>query len=126
MGRVPKATISLMYWKVRLESICGSGPGSGGDAGAATGSGARALAFSGGADDVPLLQAILLSMNISRGRRKLNHGGHKGTQEKPVCRPVAVPEVLSGLMVSPWSYVPPWLRTLLLQTFLALRGMHQP
>src|SRR6266849_2787399 len=108
MGRVPKATISLMYWKVRLESICGNGPESGGvlsapGAAADSGAGAIAAAFSAEADDVPLLQAILPSTNIRRGRRKLNHGGHRGTRGKPVPRLVAVPDVLSGLMFSPSS-----------------------
>src|SRR5580765_1141240 len=121
-----------MYWNVRLESICGSGPESGGvvsapDEAADSGAGARTAAFSAGVDDVPLLQATLLSTNISRGRRKLNHGRHRGTPGKAVRRLVAVPDVLSGPMVSRWSFVLPRdLGAFLVQALLTLRGMYQP
>src|SRR5258706_9019122 len=108
MGRVPKATISLMNWNARLESICGSGPSSAGTepaAGVGTVSGAAALAplfaFSAGVDDDPLLQAVLASMNISRGARKLNHGGHRGTRGNPVRGLCMVLRMACGLMVSP-------------------------
>src|SRR5258706_6982491 len=86
MGRVPKATISLMYWNARLESICGSGPESDGAAAVAVGSGAAALdvalALCAGVDEDPLLQAVVANKNISKGKRKLNHRGHRGTQRK--------------------------------------------
>src|SRR6266446_7561583 len=95
-----------MYWKVRLESICGSGPEAGevvSAAGVEADSLAGALtgALSAGADDVPL-QATLPSRNISKGRRNLNHGAHGGTRGKPVRGLVVVPDVWSGLIVSPW------------------------
>jgi len=103
MGRVPKATMSLMYWNVRFESICGNGPGSGGNIAAGAGSGAAALpaaaALAAGVDDDPLLQAVLASRNISKGRRRLNHGEHGGTRGEPVR--LGVLGIFSDLMLPP-------------------------
>src|SRR6266404_2717862 len=96
-----------MYWNARLESICGSGPESGGalsPAGAAAGCRAGelapAFAVSAGVDDDPLLQAVVTSMNTSRGGRKLNHGGHRGTREL-VPELCIVLRIASGCMVFP-------------------------
>src|SRR5882757_4836990 len=139
MGRVPKATISLMYWNARLESIWGSGPESGGApslAGAAAGSGAGTLApvlaFSAGVDEDPLLQAVVANTNTSMGKRKLNHRGHRGPQMKSLRIIPGVFPLFNGFMVPLWSSVLPvvktfsrWLRLFLLCPLLALRGMHK-
>ncbi|SRR6266851_2169130 len=108
MGRVPKATISLMYWKVRLESICGNGPESDGagsvvatGAGWGAGTAAPAEAVSDVGEDDPLLQAILPSMNISRIRRKPNHWAHEGTLGQPVRKLVVGLCVFRGIMALP-------------------------
>src|SRR6266446_6293746 len=72
-----------MYWKARLESMCGSGAGSdgaasGGAAGGAIDGAALAVA------EVPLVQATVSTwtMASSRARQIFNHRGHGGTQGK--------------------------------------------
>src|SRR5712671_5970264 len=107
MGRVPNATISLMYWNVRLESICGSGPVSAGpdsDTGevvecCAGGVAAPFFAAGDGAEEDPLLHAILPSMNRRSPARDVNHEEYRGRRKKSP--PFPPRPLFSNDMISP-------------------------
>src|SRR5215467_13712399 len=105
MGRGPKATMSLMYWKARFESIWGSGAAS---AGTASG-GARGVVFVSicrgttavGWAPVPREQEDTMTTIPSKHSNPMNHEGHEGARRDAKLGSFVTLRVPCGFMVFP-------------------------